>query len=152
MSKWMFGFLAGWAVATGAMAEANCNALLLSMNANGQVVAGSKKALLAAAERGEALKVGWRIGWGKGPNDNVLHWANAVFVTVFEGEVFAQMPPIHAQAPIPGKGHVVLTKAAHTWTASIGSDGQMVSRFNDEAEVDTRTVEQSWCLVESARK
>jgi len=152
MLKWMLGILAGWLVATSAWPEPTCNSLLLSMNAAGQITAGSRKAVLAAAERGDALRVGWRIGWGKGPNDNVLHWANAAFVTVFEGEVFAQMPPIHAQAPVPGKAHVVLTKTTHTWIASIGTDGQMVSRFNDEADLDTRNVEQTWCLADSAGK
>jgi hypothetical protein len=136
---------------TAAAADSDtCAAPLLSLAADGQVISGSKDAVRQAALRGDELRVGWRLTFGTGKGDFLQHWANAMFVTVFEGETFAQIPPIHRQGPVRGKAHVVLSPIFTQWHASIGTDGKLTHRFHDASEVTETPIAQTWCLTGAA--
>lgn len=138
------------ALGPGVARAMECAAPVYEIDAQGKVVRGSKAALREAAVRGDALRVGWRFAWGKGPRDGVLHWADAVFVTVFEDDVFTQVPMIHSQAPRPGKSHVMLPDALEHWNASLGSNGLLVGRSSKEVKSSEDRVAQLWCLTGDA--
>ena len=127
-------------------AHAQCPALLVALDDKGRVTRGSKKALVDAAARGDSLRVGWSVKWGKRPHDGVQHWHEAPFVTVFEGEVFTQVPMIHRQDPKPGKRHIALSPELMQWGGLLGTDGLLVSRFTDGAAPREVRVAQTWCL------
>jgi hypothetical protein len=127
-------------------AAPGCAVPLLQLGADGQVAAGSKEALRAAALRGDPLRVGWRLTFGPGPHDFLQHWTDALFVTVFEGETFAQIAPIHRQQPQRGRSHVALSDVVQIWYASIGSDGKLVGRFGEGGVPQSTVVAQAWCL------
>jgi hypothetical protein len=129
-----------------ARAQESCPALLLALDDKGRVTRGSKKALLDAAGRGDSLRVGWSLKWGKRPHDGVQHWHDAPFVTVFEGEVFTQVPMIHRQDPKPGKRHIALSPAVQHWSALLGTNGMLVGRFSDGGAPQELRVAQTWCL------
>jgi hypothetical protein len=100
----------------------------------------------AAALRGDELRIGWRVDYGQGAGESLQHWANAAFVTVFEGETFAQIGAIHRQHPQRGKAHVALNEGEQTWHASIGTNGKLVGRFSDGDTPHEMSVAQTWCL------
>lgn len=144
--------LVAWMLAAPAYGAApECAAPLLSLDPEGKVVSGSKEAVRNAATRGDALRIGWRITFGKGEHDFVQHWADAAFVTVFEGETFAQISPIHAQSPLFDQAHVVLRDAPQEWRALLGTNGKLVGRLSgDDSPVEETTIEQTWCLAGAA--
>ncbi len=78
------------------------------------------------------------------------HWHDAPFVTVFEGEVFTQVPMIHRQSPRRGKRHIELSPDLQHWNASLGSNGLMVGRFSDGSPPSDLRVAQTWCLAAAA--
>lgn len=148
MSKRLFALLLPALFAVPALAE-SCTVPLLELDADGRVLSGSRRAVADAARRGDPLRVGWRVVYGRGERDFVQHWSEARFVTLFEGETFAQVEAIHRQAPRRGKAHVELTQARETWHASIGTDGVLAGRPDNGDPTETR-VAQSWCLAGEA--
>jgi hypothetical protein len=150
ITPWMWVAAGLLAAPPAAPAEPACAAPLVALDATGRVTGGSKEALRAAALRGDALRVGWRLTFGPGPDDFLQHWADATFVTVFEGETFAQIPPIHRQQPQRGKAHVAFPEGVQIWYASLGTNGRLVGRFGDGGAPQETGVAQSWCLGGSA--
>jgi len=127
-------------------ADGKCAAPIYAVDAAGKVLHGSKKALREAAMRGDSLRVGWRLTFGGGPRDVVQHWADAVFVTIFEDDVFTQVPAIHRQGPERGKSHVGFPAQLELWHASLGSNGLLVERFSGGRDVAQTRIAQVWCL------
>lgn len=127
-----------------------CAAPILEIDAQGKIVRGSKADLREVALRGDALRVGWRFTYGQGPRDFLQHWADASFVTVFEDDVFAQVPMIHKQEPRRGKSHVVLPDSVEHWNASLGSNGLLVGKLSKARKSDEVRVAQLWCLAGEA--
>jgi hypothetical protein len=78
---------------------------------------------------------------------DLVHWAEPLFLTVFEGEVFAQIPEIHRQEPLSGKADARLTKTEGTWRAIVGSKGFLEGRYNGEAEPRRTPVRVIWCAA-----
>jgi hypothetical protein len=135
--------------ATQSAPSLSCQAPLFGLDAQGKTTTGSRAAVAAAAQRGDQIRVGFRVGRGNGAEDAVTHWVNAGFVSVFEGNVFTQLPVIHQQTPVPGKSTIRLADKLQDWYASVGTDGMLVSRMNDEAP-HSQPVAQLWCLAERA--
>lgn len=142
--------IASVAMPTAARAEDACAAPLFAIDDRGRTTHGSKQALLAAASRGEPMRVGWRVVFGAKPQEFVQHWADALFVTIFENEVFTQVPAVHRQIPQPGKGHIALSPASEQWSASLGSNGRLVARFSNGSAPQEQRVAQTWCLTPAA--
>lgn len=87
-----------------------------------------------AVRSGLPLRVGWSLDADRDGTPDLTHWADAAFVTEFEGEVFAQIPEIRRQAPRRGTRHVELSTASQRWSGSLGSDGILEGAFDDGQE------------------
>jgi hypothetical protein len=72
------------------------------------------------------------------------HWADAVFLTEFEGEVFAQIVEIRRQTPKRGAGHVELSETPQRWTGSIGSNGFLEGAFDNDQKPTRLRVRAIW--------
>jgi len=102
--------------------------LVYEADKNGEVISGSLEKLNEYVGKGYILRVGWNMG-------NIQHWAEAMFITQFEGHVFAQIHSIFMQAPFPskfkGKTEVVMpNKDPNGWTAIIGTTGALEMKWN----------------------
>src|SRR5262245_46222306 len=86
-----------------------CSPPLLIVEQDGRVSDGSKAGLRSAVERGLPLRIGWSLDFDGDGKPDLSHWADAVFITEFEGEVFTQIVPIRRQTPRRGEAHVELS-------------------------------------------
>jgi len=98
-------------------------------NANGQTVFGNKAQLIDAVRSGYPV----RIGWG---GNRVEHVTDAQFLTIFEGEVFAQIKSIVGQAPSAINDSVKIKfRPENHWTKIAGTNGYangfMTNYFKD---------------------
>ena len=116
---------------------------LATIEPDGAVSAGSREAVVDAARNGAAIRVGWEIGPRETPA--LVHWQDARFITVFEGQVFAQIGDIHHQFGLGRRAHVGLGKDWALWAASIGTNGRMVGRLSTEPEPKEQPVVSHWC-------
>ena len=99
-------------------------------SAEGEVLFGDKEKLI------EAVRLGYpvRIGWG---STQVEHVANADFLSIWEGEVFGQIPSIIGQAPtVEGDTAKIRFRLQNHWTKMAGtfygySTGFMTDYFQD---------------------
>jgi hypothetical protein len=119
--------------------------LLASIAADGSVVAGSKAALRQAANEGLPMRVGWALDADGDSTPDVAHWSDAAFLTLFEGEVFAQVPDIQRQQPVRSQARVRLAAGRQRWSAVLGSTGRLEGHFDDGSEPSTMRVASVWC-------
>ncbi|HZH42644.1 MAG TPA: hypothetical protein VEY50_00970 [Lysobacter sp.] len=122
-----------------------CKAHLLTVEADGKVTHGSKDRVREAVMAGQPLRIGWSLDWNKDGKGDVIHWADAMFLTVFEDDVFAQIEQIHRQHPKPGASDVELAADALYWSSSIGTNGVWRGRFQSQAPV-AWPVTSWWCI------
>jgi hypothetical protein len=81
--------------------------------------------------RGTSIRVGWAIdGNGDGVAD-VSHWADASFLTEWQGEVFAQVPDIQRQAPRIDPTRIEMPAVEQRWTGLLGTTGTLSGHFSD---------------------
>jgi len=118
---------------------------LATIEADGTVSAGRREAVVDAARNGIAIRVGWELGPRATPF--LVHWQDARFVTVFEGQVFAQVGDIHHQFGLGKRAHVGLGKDWSIWAASIGTNGKMVGRLSTEPEPKEQPLVSHWCVA-----
>jgi hypothetical protein len=123
-----------------------CPTLLLVVEQDGRVSAGSRDTLRSAVEMGIPVRVGWSIDADRDGKADLSHWADALFITVFEGEVFTQIAEIRQQMPKRGQAHVELSSAPRRWTGSIGSNGFLEGAFDDEGPPTRTRVRTTWCV------
>jgi hypothetical protein len=116
---------------------------LATVEPDGSISAGSRQAVVDAANSGAALRVGWALGPRDAPV--LVHWQDARFITVFGGEVFTQVGDIHEQGGVRTPPHITLPKTWSLWAASIGTNGKLVGRMST-GEASEDTVVSYWCL------
>jgi hypothetical protein len=124
----------------------NCWRPLLVVEQDGVVSAGSKEKLRSAVQMGLPLRVGFSIDFDHDKKPDLTHWADAVFITEFEGEVFTQLPEIRRQLPKQGEAHIELSATPQRWTGSIGSDGLLEGAFDDDQKPIRLRVRANWCI------
>ena len=124
----------------------DCPAPLLTVEQDGSVSSGSREMLRAAAESGVPLRIGWSIDGDRDGVPDLLHWTDAVFITVFEGEVFAQIAEIRRQSPRRGEADVELNRTPVRWTGSLGSNGFLMGAFDDDQPPTRVRVRSTWCV------
>jgi len=93
--------------------------------AGGEVLFGEKEKLI------EAVRLGYpvRIGWG---STRVEHVANADFLSIWEGEVFGQIPSIIGQAPtVEGDTAKIRFRLQNHWTKMAGTNGHSTGFMTD---------------------
>lgn len=118
---------------------------LATIDPDGSVSAGSKDALRRAALAGQSLRVGWSLDPNGDSVPDVTHWADAAFVTEFEGDVFAQVDDIQRQQPIRGQRRIALPAGRQRWSAILASTGRLEGHFDDGSTPTTTPVRSTWC-------
>mgnify|MGYP001796492818 CR=1 FL=1 len=92
---------------------------------DGATLDGSKTELINAVRKGYPI----RIGWG---GSRVEHFADASFLTIFEGEVFAQIHTIVGQQPlISGDSVKIRFRMQNHWTKLAGTNGYSTGFMTD---------------------
>lgn len=128
-------------------APASCSAApLVQINYDGDVVGGNKAELINAVSSGKAIYLGWALDVNNDGKDDVEHWHDAGFLTLFEGEVFTQTPAIEAQAPEKDPVRIELGPSRTIWRGVIGTNGTIVSRFGENGKPGTMRTRSTWCL------
>lgn len=142
----MLAFQVAFSISTQAYAsEPTCSNALFATDFDGMVVTGDKADLIRAAEQGQSLRVGWGLDFNQDSHSDLIHWSDAVFVTVFENDVFTQVQSIHRQSPQSGKSQIVFPDEAQTWSGIISSDGWLQGRMNPGTVGPRRQVSTVWC-------
>jgi hypothetical protein len=133
-------------VSVPAASAQGCSPPLLVVEQDGRVSAGSKERLRSVVRMGLPLRIGWSIDFDRDGKPDLSHWADAAFITEFEGEVFTQIVEIRRQTPKRGEGHVELSAAPLRWTGSIGSTGLLEGAFDDDQKPTRLRVRATWCI------
>lgn len=123
---------------------ATCPGLLVTVESDGRVSQGSKDGLKAAVSAGDPIRIGLGLDLDIDGGVDLTHWADALFVTLWENDVFAQLPPIHRQSPRRGASDVELSDEHAVWWSSIGTNGLWRGRF-DNAAPRAIKVKSWWC-------
>jgi len=110
--------------------------LVYAHDAAGKTLEGSKADLIDAVQTGKPIRV-YTAG------RTVQHSADALFLTIFEGEVFAQIHPIESQQPISNPPRMLFRQAGQKWRMIIGTNGS-VSALMDGNEPNQRTGSATW--------
>ena len=110
--------------------------LLYEHDDQGAAVVGTKEALVSAVQAGAEV----RVYWG---DTSFGHLADAGFLTVFEGDVFAQMSAIESQAPTEEPKQVLFREPGVRWRAVIGTNG-FFTAFMDGSEPNVRARAAKW--------
>jgi hypothetical protein len=140
-------------IATPARAQerATCPQVLFETGFDKRTVRGTKSALIAAVERGEPIRIGWFLDFNNDGTADLSHWADAQFLSVFEGEVFAQLGAIMEQSPVRGRATVRLGIFAREWRGLLGSNGSLQGRFTEGNNATSDApVAVRWCAARSA--
>jgi hypothetical protein len=124
----------------------SCPIPLLVVEQDGSVSSGSKERLHSAVQMGFPLRVGMSMDADGQGKDELSHWADALFVTSFEGEIFTQFAEIRRQTPKSGERHIELSSTPSRWTGSIGTDGFLEGAFDDNQKPFRLRVRSTWCI------
>lgn len=128
--------------------SADCRDPLLSLDASGAVVAGTKEALRQHVRAGHPVRLYWSFDVQNDGRPEVQHWADATFLTEFENEIFAQVVEIRRQHPRLGTASVSLSDAPARWSALLGTNGVLEGAFDGPESTRTRhQVATSWCRI-----
>lgn len=119
---------------------------LVTIGSDGAVSRGSKERLRRAVEHGLPIRVGWTITSDKAGVSAFSHWTDAGFITLHEGETFAQVADIQRQGPVLGKARVIMPAGAKRWSGIIGTNGMLEGHFDDGAEPQQMKMGSTWCV------
>lgn len=135
--------------------------ILLKTDFDGKVAEGSIEQLIEAIQGGEQIRLGWQLDFDQDKKSDLEHWVDAEFISILNGHVFNQVSPIYRQVPKKEIPQIEILPSPMKWTAIIGTNGKMLSRyvypeiseFEDEnirkmlekkQEVKTRMVATTW--------
>ena len=119
---------------------------LVTIETDGSISRGGKDALLRAFHDGLPIRVGWWLDPDGDGKADLAHWADASFLTEFEGHVFTQLPDIQAQSPLRGKARVMMPAGRKRWTGLLGTNGMLEGHFDDGSDPISVRVRTIWCL------
>lgn len=133
-----------WIVLMGSIGFSQVNAqehkaafeVVCEVDKDGKVVSGSIDELVKQIQQGNTVRIGWVMG--KGKKHEMWHWADASFITILKGHVFAQIRGIFAQAtdPISETPSVFLhSEKPNSWVAVFGTTGVMRQKFMEKEEL-----------------
>ncbi|MEO0973888.1 MAG: hypothetical protein AAFX85_12415 [Pseudomonadota bacterium] len=135
--------------AAGQSATLSCPTQLFASDFDGQPEAGSKAAVREAVAAGAPLRLGWELDFDNDGVGDLSHWAEADFLTEWEGEVFAQVRAIHRQRPVRGDKRVELPAPWNEWRGILGTDGSLSGALSTPLDsaggANTRGVRIVWC-------
>jgi len=103
--------------------------ILLKTDFDGKVTDGSLKTLIENIKKGESIRIGWCLDFNEDKVPDLEHWTDAEFLSILNGHVFNQIPPIYAQVPMAEIPQVEISNSPLQWTAIIGTNGKLKSRY-----------------------
>lgn len=103
--------------------------IVLKTDFNGDVIEGSVENLIKHINMGKEVRVGWELDFNKDQKGDLQHWIDANFITIIGGHVFNQVDEIYTQLPRTEIPQVSMMPSDWTWTAIIGTNGVLQSRF-----------------------
>ncbi|WP_223789973.1 hypothetical protein [Marinicella meishanensis] len=114
--------------------------LLYHHDATGQAISGDKQALIDAINQGRPIRLVWPI------RPDFVHVADAGFLTVMNGEVFAQLPGIIRQIPDrETRRRMALDASGQSrWHAIVGTTGEIQSFQSALGELGQRQYAFKW--------
>jgi hypothetical protein len=127
--------------------------LVLAVDTTGRPTFGDKERLLDAVRAGLPVRVGWGISWRlpDGTAGGLEHVAEAAFLTIHHGEVFAQIAPILGQAPSAREPVVTFrTEGDRLWYALLDTTGRLHHYFTGGAEAQTTRTATHWYVAGAA--
>lgn len=127
--------------------------LALAVDTAGSPTFGDKAKLLDAVRAGLPVRVGWGIAWRlpDGTAGGLEHVAEAAFLTIHHGEVFAQIAPILGQAPAAREPVVTFrTEGDRLWYALLDTTGRLHHYFTGGTEAQTTRTPTHWYVAGSA--
>jgi len=103
-------------------------------DAKGNALTGELSNLVEYVNNGNPIRVGWTLEFMNpetGEKDSFSHWADAGFITILNGHIFAQIQSIYQQGPsIQEPPSVFLTSGEpNGWVAIIGTTGTMRQKY-----------------------
>ncbi|MEM7081395.1 MAG: hypothetical protein AAF465_01490 [Pseudomonadota bacterium] len=110
--------------------------MVLENDADGNTLEGSKDVLIRAVRNGKPVRV-YTAG------RRIEHAADAQFLSIFDGEVFAQLTPIESQRPTLEPLQMVFREPGQKWRAIRGTNG-FVTAFMDGGEPNIRQAGTVW--------
>lgn len=102
---------------------------VVTIEADGRASRGSKEQLRRVVANGLSVRVGLQVDSNGDGVPEVSHWADAGFLTEFEGEVFAQLADIQRQTPLRGQARMPMPAGRQRWSGLIGTNGTLESHF-----------------------
>ena len=90
--------------------------LVYAHDEHGNAVNGSKADLIAAINAGYPVRIYWA-------GRRVQHTADAQFLTIFQGEVYAQIHPIWAQRPATDPDRIEFAEPRSDWRTIHSTNG-----------------------------
>ncbi|MEP3226539.1 MAG: hypothetical protein ABJO01_11230 [Parasphingorhabdus sp.] len=94
--------------------------LVLAHDAEGNALEGSKSDLIAAVQNGKPIRI-YTAG------RRIQHSYDALFLSVFDGEIFAQSHPIDAQQPVSDPARIIFRQPGQKWRSIIGTNGAFIA-------------------------
>lgn len=123
--------------------------LAFAVDSGGRALYGSKAALEAAVRGGLPVRVGWGIPWRQ-PDGSVVgveHVADAAFLTLHRGEVFAQLNPIVRQVPSADSARIGLV-GAETWVGMLDTTGRLRGVFRESGRTHVQHLRIWWYVLD----
>jgi len=131
-------------------ASLSCDSPLFATGFDKKPTMGSKAALAESVSRADPIRVGWQLDFDDDGVADLTHWANASFLSIFEGEVFTQLNSIRTQSPKKGKANIELRTPFVEWHGSIGTTGILDGKDSEgnvfPSEINIATM---WCAPQS---
>ncbi len=121
---------------TSGLVEKSAYTIIYEADREGNRISGSLSDLIELVDNGNPVRVGWELVQ-KWPDTTTVmrHWTDGGFVTTLRGHVFAQIRGIFGQgfAHISSPPGIFLsTDIPNSWVAVIGTDGNLVSKFQKQ--------------------
>lgn len=110
--------------------------LVYANDENGELIEGSKDQLIASIRAGKPVRI---FTAGR----RIEHATDAQFLSIFDGEVFAQITAIESQKPELNPTKILFRKPGVKWRSIIGTNG-IVTAFSDGQEPNARTGSTKW--------
>ena len=103
--------------------------IILETDFDGNVVMGSKDALIKEIRKGRSVRVGYQLDFDKDKVSDFDHWTDAEFITILDGEVFTQIKNINMQVPDLKIPQVDIMPVNTMWTAILGTNSLLKNRY-----------------------
>ena len=106
----------------------------------GKAMSGSLEELITHINNGNPIRVGWELSFLDSKTKEkrtLIHWADAGFVSVWGGHVFAQVRPIFQQGPgleLPPSIFLSNDKP-NGWVAILSTTGTMRQKYASDPEM-----------------